>query len=172
LIQRIEQPGETKLFWSRSAPRPSEFALRAPDWWRDLILGFLFGGALVWAFVDALHWETFKNHFLSEFIWVAIPFVCALLSPRRTLTLFIGLSIFLFRGMFLVFLTATIWGAVATIIWFLAWLWLAIRVNQTYSLELSGAPSDTTILEFLFVIVFLGGGFYSLYLLRHLLKLG
>ncbi len=157
---------------SSPTPRPSEFVLRAPDWWRDVVLGVLFGGALIWAFADAIHWKTFKHHLVGELVWVGIPCCLALLSPRRLLTLSLALSLILFRCIFFIFLIQNIWGALGTVVWLLIWVWLAIRVNRKYGNELARAPNDTTILEFIILIISLGGGFYVLYLLRHAFGLG
>jgi hypothetical protein len=63
----------------------------------------LFGFAILWAFADAtLHWEMFKTHPLGELVSVGILFGLALLSPRKLLTVFLGLCILLFRFVFLI----------------------------------------------------------------------
>jgi hypothetical protein len=153
------------MFASRRTIGPSEFALRAPDWWRDLALGMFFGVALLWAFFDAtLHWETFKTHLVGEIVSVGIPFALALLSPRRLLTVFLGLCIPLFRFVFLIFLFQNLWSLPATVVWLLLLVLLGRTVNRRY--EDLRLPKGFTVVEFLLLAVVLGGGFYLLYLLR------
>jgi hypothetical protein len=152
------------------APRPSEFALRAPHWWRDLTLGMLFGVALLWAFVDAtLHWDTFNRHLVGEIVSVIIPLVLALLSPRRLLAVFIGLGIVLFRFIFLIFVFRTVWSMLATALWLALLVSLGYSVNRRY--EDLDLPEGFTVAEFLLLAVGIGGGIQLLYLLRHLLNL-
>jgi hypothetical protein len=157
---------------SRRASGSSEFAVRAPEWWRDLTLGTLFGVALVWAFADALHWDTFRNHVALEIVFVGVPLVLAALSPRRLFALFIGLCVVLFRCIFLIFLFQNLRSALATIGWFLLLFWLGYIVNRRYRLDEMEFPEGFTVAEFLFLAVGLGGGLFLLYLLRRSLGLG
>src|ERR1700730_126652 len=144
------------------APRPSEFALRAPDWWRDLTLGMLFGVALLWAFVDAtLHWDTFNRHLVGEIVSVSIPLVLALLSPRRLLAVFIGLGVILFRLIFLIFIFHNAWSMLATALWLVLLISLGYTVNRKY--EDLHLPEGFTLVEFLLLAVGIGGGIYLLY---------
>jgi len=153
------------MFASRRTMGPSEFALRAPDWWRDLALGMFFGVALLWAFFDAtLHWEAFKTHLIGEIVSVVIPLTLALLSPRRVLTVFLGLCIPLFRFVFLIFLFQSFWSLLVTVAWLLLLVLLGSMVNRHY--EYLRLPEGFTVIEFLLVAVVLGGGCYLLYLLR------
>ncbi len=152
------------------ASHPSEFALGAPDWWRDLTLGLLFGVALLWAFFDAtLHWDTFKSHLLSEVVSVSIPLVLALLSPRRLLAVFIGLSIILFKLIILIFIFHNVWSLLAAVLWLALLLSLGYTVNRRY--EHLQLPAGFTAVELLLLAVAFGGGIYLLYLLRHFLNL-
>jgi len=152
------------------APHPSEFALRAPDWWRDLTVGILFGVALLWAFFDAtLQWDTFNRHLVGEVVSVSIPLVLALCSPRRLLAVFIGLSILLFRLIFLIFIFQNAWSLLATATWLALLVSLGYTVNRRY--EHLQLPEGFTALELLLLAVGIGGGIYLLYLLRHFLNL-
>jgi hypothetical protein len=157
---------------SKRASGSSEFALRAPEWWRDLTLGSLFGVALVWAFADALHWDSFRGHIAGEIVFVGIPSALASLSPRRILALFIGLSVVLFRCIFLIFLFQNLWSTLATLAWFLLLVLLGRAVNRRYRLSEMRIPEGYTIVEFLLLAIGLGGGLCLLYLLRRLLGLG
>src|ERR1700676_5135757 len=115
------------------APRPSDFALRAPDWWRDLTLGMLFGVALLWAFFDAtLHWDTFNRHLVGEVVSVSIPLALALSSPRRLLAIFTGLCIPLVRFIFLIFIFQNVWSMLATVLWLVLLVSLGYTVNRRY----------------------------------------
>lgn len=135
-------------------------------------MGTLFGGTLIWSFSDALHWVNFKKHVLTELIFVGIPFLLALLSPRKQLALFIGFSLILFRCIFLIFLFQNIWTATATVLWLVLLVWLGAFINRRYAPELARLPDDITVVEFLLVGTFLGVAFYALYLLRRTLGLG
>jgi hypothetical protein len=73
------------------------FQLRSPSFWRDLALGFFWGIPFFWASTDALQWDAFRQHWWRELIFVAMPLAIAMVSPRRLLVLFIGLSLPLFR---------------------------------------------------------------------------
>jgi hypothetical protein len=110
--------------------RGDEFAIRSPLWWRDLLLGLVFGIALFWFLADSLHWQEFKRHLASELIFICIPFGLALLSPRRLLTVFLGFSVLLFRFIFLVFLFQSLWSALVTIVWAIALILLGREVNR------------------------------------------
>jgi hypothetical protein len=151
---------------SRGASGPSEFALRAPEWWRDLTLGLLFGVALLWAFSDALHWENFRRHLAAEIVCVGIPFALALLSPRRLLALFLGFCIALFRCIFLIFLFHNLWSMLATLAWLLLLAWSGYAASRRYKLGEMRLPEGFTIVEFLLLGVGFGGGVFLLYLLR------
>jgi len=157
---------------SRRASGASEFALRAPDWWRDLILGLLFGIGLLWAFFDALHWDGFRRHLAAEIIFVGISFALALLSPRRLLVVFMGMCVMLFRFVFLIFLFHNDWSMLATVAWLLLLVWLGYAVNRRYRLEEMKLPEGFTVVEFLLLAIGLGGGLSPLYLLRRFIGLG
>jgi hypothetical protein len=151
--------------------RLSVFALREPEFWRDLILGLLFGAALVLAFEDSLHWNTFKSHIAGEILFVCIPCALALLSPRKLLTVFLALSLLLFRGIFLLFLFQNLWSALAIVAWILLLIYLFHAVNRRYPEKLR-VPEGFTILELLLTVAGVGGGLFLLYLLRRSLGLG
>ena len=69
--------------WVQTLHVRNEFSLRSPEWWRDLTLGLLLGGSLIWALSDTtFHWETVKTHAFAEVVCVAILLALALLSPR------------------------------------------------------------------------------------------
>ena len=81
--------------WVQTLHVRNEFSLRSLEWWRDLTLGLLLGGSLIWALSDTtFHWETVKTHAFAEVVCVAIPLALALLSPRRVLTVFWGWSLY------------------------------------------------------------------------------
>lgn len=152
--------------------RLNEFTLRAPEWWRDVILGLLLGTSLVWAFADAIHWYSFKSHIAAESVFVGIPFALASLSPRRLLAFFIGLSLVLFRCIFLIFLFQNLWSALATIAWLLLLICLGYAINRRYEPDELRLPEGFTIIEFLLLAIGVGGGLFLLSLLRRSLGLG
>jgi len=155
------------------ATRPNGFSLRSPEWWRDLALGLLLGGSLIWALSDtSFHWETFKTHTFAEVVCVAIPLALALLSPRRILTVFLGLSVVSFRGVFLLFLFHDIRSTLATLVWLLLLICLGYAANRRYELEQMKLPEGFTVVEFLLTGLVVGGGFYLLHLLRRSLGIG
>ena len=155
----------------RRASSLNEFALREPKWWRDLTLGLLLGASLVWAFADTMQWRSFKSHIAAEIVFVGIPFVLALLSPRRLLVFFLGLSLVLFRCIFLIFLFQNLWSALATIAWLLLLIYLGYVVNRRYESDLTRLPEGFTIMEVLLLAVGVGGGLFLLSLLRRSLGL-
>jgi hypothetical protein len=156
----------------RRASSLNEFALREPEWWRDLTLGLLLGASLVWAFADAIRWSSFKSHITAELVFVGIPFVLASLSPRRLLVFFLGLALVLFRCIFLIFLFQNLWSALATIAWLLLLICLGYLVNRRYEPDGMRLPEGFTIIEVLLLAVGVGGGLFLLSLLRRLLGLG
>jgi hypothetical protein len=154
-------------------PRPNEFSVRSPDWWRDLSLGMLLGASLIWALSDAtFHRGLFKIHVLAEVLCVAIPLALALLSPRRILAVFLGMSVAFFRGVFLLFLFHDIQSALATLVWLVVVIYLGYEVNRLYPPWEMKLPEGFTVLEFLLTGLVVGGGFYLLVLLRRLLGIG
>jgi hypothetical protein len=156
----------------RRASSLNEFALREPEWWRDLTLGLLLGASLVWAFADAMRWSSFKSHITAELVFVGIPFALASLSPRRLLVFFLGLTLVLFRCIFLIFLFQNLWSALATIAWLLLLICLGYLVNRRYESDGMRLPEGFTIIEVLLLAVGVGGGLFLLSLLRRLLGLG
>jgi hypothetical protein len=156
---------------SRYIYRGDEFAIRSPLWWRDLLLGLTFGIALFFFLSDALHWETFKKHIFTELIFIGVPLGLAILSPRRLLTVFIGLSLLLFRFIFLIFLFENRWSALVTIVWAIALILLGREVNRRYRMLEVEIPDGTTGLEFLVLMLGVGAAFGMLFLLRRILGL-
>jgi hypothetical protein len=150
----------------RQASDPGPFALRAPEFWRDLILGMTWGIALVWASLDALDWNTFTSHLGVEIVSVGIPLLFALFSPRRFLTVFIGLCLFLFRDIFFIFLFRSAWSALATLVWLLFLIAMGVLVNRHDKFEEIRVPGGFRIVEYLLLAGGLGGGVVVLYLLR------
>jgi hypothetical protein len=154
-------------------PRPNELSFRSPDWSRDLALGLLLGGSLIWALSDTtFHWETFKTHAFAELVCVATPLGLALLSPRRILAVFLGLSIVSFRLMFLIFLFHDIKSTLATLTLLVLLIFLGHAANRRYKLEQMQLPEGFTVVEFFLTGLVVSGGFYLLYLLRRSLGIG
>jgi hypothetical protein len=151
--------------------RGDEFTMRSPLWWRDLLLSFPFGIALLFFFSDALRWASFEKHILAEVVFVGVPFGLAALSPRRLLTIFLGLSFVLFRFAFLIFLFENLWLALAIVVWAIALILLGRAVNRRYRTLIVELPSGTTGLEFLILMLGLGLAFGMLMLLRRVLGL-
>src|SRR5262249_37514626 len=138
------------------------------DWWRDIVLGILLGAALLLAFKDAtFHWEVFKILAFGELVCLSIPLALALLSPRRLATVFVALSILLFRFIFLAFVFHAIRSMFLSLGWLGLWALAGYGVNRCYAGEEIRIPEGLTFFELLFVPIGIGGGFYLLYLLRH-----
>ena len=146
------------------------FVVRSPAWWRDVMLGLLWGIALVWDSFDALKWILFKQHVASEAIFVAVPFLLALLSPRRLLTIFVGLCLPLFRLVFMLFLFANLWSALGVPLWGGLVFLVGSKVNREESQDIA-VPEGFTGLELLLTMTCLGAEIFLLVLLRRVLGL-
>jgi hypothetical protein len=146
------------------------FVVRSPGWWRDVLLGLFWGIALVWASFDALKWILFKQHLLSEAIFVAVPFLLALLSPRRLITIFVGLCVPLFRLVFVLFLFTNLWSALGVLLWGGLVFLVGSKVNREESRDIA-VPDGFSGLELLLTMTCLGVGIFLLVLLRRVLAL-
>ena len=154
---------------SRYIYKGDEFTICSPLWWRDLLLGLAFGIALFFFFSDALRWATFEKHVFAEVIFIGVPFGLAMLSPRRLLTVFLGLSLLLFRLAFLIFLFENLWLALAIVVWATALIFLGRAVNRRYRKLVVEIPDGMTGLELLVLMSGLGAAFGMLILLRRIL---
>jgi len=149
----------------------SQFEIRAPEWWRDLVVGALCGFAWIWALADALHWNNFRSRLSAELIFSAIPLILLAFSARALLALSLAFALILFRGIFLLFLFGNIWTAIAVLVW-IAFLVLLYRaVNRRYRPADLEIPDGFTILELVSTFFYFGVGGFLLYELRRFLAL-
>jgi hypothetical protein len=143
--------------------------LRAPAFWRDLCLGMLWGIAVVWASFDALQWQSFVRNVPKEVIFVAAPLAIAMFSPRKLAVLLLGLTLPLFRLLFLVFAFQSLRWAVAVAIWALGLVLVAKAVNNKY--EDISIPDGTTGIELLLSMSALAMSVFALWEFRRLIGL-
>jgi hypothetical protein len=151
--------------------RGDEFVIRSPLWWRDLLLGIIFGIALVWVLIDTNQWEVFKRHLLSEVAFVSVALGLALLSPRRLLTVFIGFGLLLFRFLFIFFFFQNVWSALVGIVWAAVLIVLGRAVGRRYKTLNWEIPDGTTALELLILVLAISAGIGTLFLVRKVLGL-
>jgi hypothetical protein len=143
--------------------------LRAPAHWRDLCLGILWGIALLWASLDALHWQSFVHNIPMEVAFVLVPLAIAMSSPRRLVVLSVGLTLPLFRLLFLVFAFQSVRWAIATVIWASALVFVGKAVNETS--ERISIPDGTTGVELLLSISAIAVEVFALWEFRRVLGL-
>jgi hypothetical protein len=146
------------------------FQLRSPSFWRDLALGLFWGIALFWSSMDALRWGTFRQNWWRELIFVAIPLLVAMLSPRRLVVLFVGLCLPLFRFAFLVFVFRSVFSALVVIAWAVLLVVVGALVKTNY--EDISVPEGTTGLELLVSISALAIAVLTTWKLHDILHLG
>jgi len=148
----------------------SEYQFRSPDFWRDLALGFFWGVPLVWASFDALHWATFPHNWWKELLFVALPLGLAMLSPRKLLVLCVGLSLPLFRFIFLIFVFHSILSALVVVAWVALLVLVFVRANAKY--DSIAVPRGWTAVEFLFVMSALSISIFAAWKIHGMLRLG
>src|SRR5579871_2469333 len=145
------------------------FELRAPAFWRDVCLGMFWGIALIWASFDALQWQSFVRNVPKEVIFVAAPLAIGMFSPRKLVVLLLGLTLPLFRLMFLAFAFQSVRRGAAVAIWALGLAPVAREVNERY--EYVAIPDGTTGIELLLSMSLLAMSMLALWEFRCMIGL-